>query len=127
MTQPDNVKLPCPFRFQNGQAVHSMEDWHRRRDEILGLTVDLEYGGMPPTPKSTVGEELHWLGPTELKAVAEITAQIEIVVVDHATVRYGSWLHIGGPVFATFFQESIDYRLAGTSCQQVTSRCRDLE
>lgn len=54
-------ELPNPFRFADGQDVHTAADWERRRRELLDLIVGIEYGGLPPTPDSTRGEELHAL------------------------------------------------------------------
>ncbi len=37
-------------------------EWRRRRQEILDLVVDLEYGGMPPQPETLTVEQLHMAG-----------------------------------------------------------------
>jgi hypothetical protein len=52
-------ELPNPFRFESGEPVRTAADWARRRDEIRKLILEIEYGGLPPTPQATRAEELH--------------------------------------------------------------------
>jgi hypothetical protein len=52
-------ELPDLFRFENGGLVRNQEDWRRRRSEIAASIVDIEYGGLPPTPIKTTAVELH--------------------------------------------------------------------
>lgn len=52
-------RLPDPFLFRDGTRVKTVEDWRRRRDEILSDAVVLEYGGMPPKPEQILLERLH--------------------------------------------------------------------
>jgi hypothetical protein len=47
------------FRFENGDAVTSTADWSRRRQELLTLLRDVEYGPLPPAPPWVRGEELN--------------------------------------------------------------------
>lgn len=54
-----NTRLPDPFLFDDGTRVNTVEDWRRRRREWQNLIVDLEYGGLPPTPDETRYEILH--------------------------------------------------------------------
>jgi hypothetical protein len=54
-----SVELPNPFVFRDGMPVVCKDDWPMRRKELLDLCVDIEYGGMPPTPDSTALEILH--------------------------------------------------------------------
>lgn len=54
-----NAALPNPFLCAGGQQVRTLDDWRRRRRELLDLTMPLEYGGLPPTPPVTHLEELH--------------------------------------------------------------------
>jgi hypothetical protein len=59
--------LPDLFRFQDGAPVRHLEDWPRRRQELLDAILPLQYGGLPPAPRATRCEELHsstvsWLG-----------------------------------------------------------------
>lgn len=51
-------EFPDPLVFNNGQAVKTTDDWQKRRQEIIDIIVDIEYGGVPPTPESTYGELL---------------------------------------------------------------------
>ena len=55
-------KLPDPFTFEDGSKVASEEDWNRRRHEIWGPTVELQYGHMPPKPEFIEIETLHMGG-----------------------------------------------------------------
>lgn len=59
MNQVKGIELPNPFVFADGTKVGGIGDWERRRSEILELVVELEYGGMPPKPRSTRFELLH--------------------------------------------------------------------
>lgn len=59
MTENTSAELPDPFRCGDGTRVRTRAQWQRRRREIRDLIVDLEYGGLPPTPAETRGEELH--------------------------------------------------------------------
>lgn len=59
MNQESNIALPNPLRFENGNEVRTDEDWRNRRKAIQDLIVEIEYGGLPPTPSSTQAEELH--------------------------------------------------------------------
>lgn len=56
-------ELPDPFRFEGGGRVRTAADWQRRRQELIELIVGLEYGGLPPLPSATWGEELHATPP----------------------------------------------------------------
>ena len=44
-------KLPDPFTFEDGGKVLGTEDWERRKRELYGPVVELQYGGMPPEPE----------------------------------------------------------------------------
>jgi len=44
-------KLPDVFTFEDGTRVKTVEDWRRRRQEIIDTAVELEFGGMPPVPE----------------------------------------------------------------------------
>jgi hypothetical protein len=47
------------FRFENGERVRTLADWRRRRQELLKLVLEIEYGRLPPAPPGTAGEFLH--------------------------------------------------------------------
>jgi hypothetical protein len=55
----DPLELQNPFLMRDGSVVRSPREWGARRQEILDLVVATEYGGLPPVPERTVGEELH--------------------------------------------------------------------
>lgn len=63
-----NKELPNPFIFQNGQALSTIADWPRRRQEILNLLLDMEYGQLPPNSGNTIAELLHTTQTPILKA-----------------------------------------------------------
>ncbi len=44
-------KLPDVFTFEDGGRVKTVEDWRRRRQEIIDTALELEFGGMPPKPE----------------------------------------------------------------------------
>jgi len=52
-------KLPDVFTFEDGTRVKTVEDWRRRRQEIIDTAVELEFGGMPPKPERFVLETMH--------------------------------------------------------------------
>ncbi|MDQ1255605.1 MAG: hypothetical protein QG656_197 [Candidatus Hydrogenedentes bacterium] len=43
-------ELPDPFLMNDGTRVTSPEEWRGRRDEIVELLLDIEYGHVPPSP-----------------------------------------------------------------------------
>jgi hypothetical protein len=47
-------ELPDPFRMNDGSYVKTREDWMRRRQEIVALLEDYEYGHAPAAPPVTV-------------------------------------------------------------------------
>jgi hypothetical protein len=50
--------LPDLFRFEDGGRVRTVADWRRRRQELLDLVLDVEYGRLPP-PGRTEAQLLH--------------------------------------------------------------------
>jgi hypothetical protein len=52
-------ELPDLFEFANGERVRSVEDWRRRRAELLDSVMEIEYGQLPPQPAGVRGELLH--------------------------------------------------------------------
>lgn len=56
---PMGSELPDLLRFADGTAVDTPAAWLRRRREIADLILDIEYGGLPPTPAETTLETLH--------------------------------------------------------------------
>jgi hypothetical protein len=54
-------ELPDLFLFQDGTRVQSVADWDRRRRELLGQLLDIEYGHLPPVPMH-MGVELIFAG-----------------------------------------------------------------
>jgi len=52
-------QLPDPFRCDDGTRVHNAVQWQQRRREIREQIVEMEYGGLPPTPAETRWELLH--------------------------------------------------------------------
>jgi dienelactone hydrolase len=59
MTDTHNAELPDPFRFQSGRRVKSVADWRKRRRELTDAVIEIEYGGLPPSPSGVTGEVLH--------------------------------------------------------------------
>ncbi|MFW6132305.1 MAG: hypothetical protein ACOC8F_00295 [Planctomycetota bacterium] len=53
------AELPDPFLLSDGTRVRTVDDWRRRREEIRELIVDVEYGGLPPTPSGVTAQPLH--------------------------------------------------------------------
>jgi dienelactone hydrolase len=51
-------ELPDLFRFKDGTRVQSRADWPRRRAEIAGAIVPVEYGEIPPPVPATTRLEL---------------------------------------------------------------------
>ena len=52
-------ELPNPFVFRDGRPVRTAGDWKERRKEIQEIIVNIEYGGLPPTPSGIEIERLH--------------------------------------------------------------------
>lgn len=68
--------LPDLLHFQDGRAVQWPEDWPRRRQELLDAVLPLEYGGLPPAPRATGGEELHASTVSRLGGARYITCRV---------------------------------------------------
>lgn len=51
-------KLPDPFLFADGTRAANLDDWQRRRQEILDEVITTEFGGMPPKPDQIEVEPL---------------------------------------------------------------------
>ena len=58
MSASINAEIPDLFRFEDGTRVRDEGDWRRRRAELLGLIMDIEYGTLP-SPGTVTGEVLH--------------------------------------------------------------------
>ena len=50
--------LPNLFVFRDGTPVVTLDDWMRRREELLCDAIGLEFDGMPPKPESVRVEHL---------------------------------------------------------------------
>ena len=60
-------ELPKLMTFDDGRAVLSKDDWHRRREEIYKTAIELQYGTMPPKPEFVEVEVLYNQGPLSCK------------------------------------------------------------
>ncbi|MFO0968114.1 MAG: hypothetical protein U0793_21370 [Gemmataceae bacterium] len=70
--------LPNPFRFANGSAVRTPEDWRRRQTEIKALFEDYIYGHMPPKPeKMSVRRGERRVDEASKVALQSLTADFE--------------------------------------------------
>ena len=76
MTHHEPAPLPDLFCFQDGTRVQHPEDWPARRQELLDAIIPLEYGGLPPTPRATWGEELHTSTVSRLGGARYITFRV---------------------------------------------------
>lgn len=68
MNTSKNHELPDLFRFNDGSRVRSPSEWTRRREELLGQILDIEYGRLPPAPEQTAVEPLFTTGWRRLSA-----------------------------------------------------------
>ena len=68
--------LPDPLVFQDGKPVKSAKDWKRRREELITLFQENEYGRNPKLPKSA-GSEIFDLDRKALGGTA-IRKQVSI-------------------------------------------------
>ncbi|MBM4459173.1 MAG: hypothetical protein FJ011_15660 [Chloroflexi bacterium] len=68
--------LPDLFTFRDGARIQRSGDWPRRRQELLDAIVPLEYGGLPPKPHTTRGEELHTSAVRRLESAHYITCRV---------------------------------------------------
>ena len=69
--------LPDLFRLADGTAVTTASAWLRRRKEIADLIVDIEYGGLPPTPATTTLETLHLSSVRALPGVRFMSCRVQ--------------------------------------------------
>lgn len=51
-----NTKLPNPFKFNDGSAVTTQDDWECRRAQILSLVQGYEGGALPGKPSSLTAQ-----------------------------------------------------------------------
>ncbi len=60
--KPENFpaieELPDPFLFLDGSQVQTQEDWARRRNEIMVLILDIQYGHLPDAPGNVKQERV---------------------------------------------------------------------
>jgi len=56
---PTFLELPDPFCSGDGMRVPTAMQWPQRRQEMRDQIVEIEYGGLPPTPEETRWELLH--------------------------------------------------------------------
>ena len=77
------VELANPFVFADGAPVATVADWHRRRRELHDLVVELEYGGLPPTPAWTGSEELHTASANSAAPGARLISLRVVTGADH--------------------------------------------
>ena len=70
-------KLPDPFTFNDGSKVRTKEDWCKRREEIWGPTVELQYGKQPPAPEFLEVEPLYYGGNGKINSYRIITGTKE--------------------------------------------------
>ena len=52
-------ELPDPFLFDDGHRVATVDDWKARRQEMYKDVIELQYGTMPPAPKSVTVEPMY--------------------------------------------------------------------
>ncbi|NQT18556.1 MAG: hypothetical protein HQ592_02545 [Planctomycetes bacterium] len=86
MNQHTNVELPNPFLFADGRKVRTTEDWLCRRKELRDLVVEIEYGGLPPTPSGVSGEALHT--HKEARFLDSSFTQYRIINNDHPSFHF---------------------------------------
>lgn len=60
---PRIAELPDPFLMADGSRVKSVEDWGRRRKELIDLVLTYEYGELPPLVTNVKGTVVD-AGPT---------------------------------------------------------------
>ena len=56
---PAAPDLPDRFLCRDGTRVHTVQDWSRRRQEILGILLTHEYGPLPAVPGTLRCDTLH--------------------------------------------------------------------
>ena len=56
------------LEFEDGTPVRCAEDWQKRREEVYRYAVELQYGKMPPAPKSVKVEPLYLGGNKKLSS-----------------------------------------------------------
>ncbi|MBQ7868684.1 MAG: hypothetical protein IJ354_11170 [Clostridia bacterium] len=82
-------KLPDLFTFDNGQKVTCIDDWKKRRKELMKTVVTLQYGQFPPEPEFLEVEPL---------TLPEIVGRMNIIRVHTGTrshpVSFTVYAHI---------------------------------
>jgi hypothetical protein len=52
------LNLPKLFKFDDGSTVENVNDWERRRDEIIDVILKEEYGTIPPRPDNVFVKDM---------------------------------------------------------------------
>ena len=77
--------LPDPFLFDEGHRVKSIDDWPKRREQMLEAIVNLEYGGIPPAVRAH-GQLLYQV--LSKRPYSARTAQYHVVLDHDSRLRF---------------------------------------
>ena len=72
----DQSSSPICSAFETAHACSALRIGQRRRQELLDAIIPLEYGGLPPAPRATWGEELHTSTVSHLGGARYITCRV---------------------------------------------------
>ena len=81
------------FTFQDGRRVQDANGWQARRRELRETILNVEYGGLPPTPAGVTGEQLHVHQSKQLGADAWMY-QYRVVNQDHPSFHFRLDLYV---------------------------------
>ena len=78
MTHPESIQLPDLLTFRDGRRVEHPAAWPTRRQELMDAFLSLQYGGLPPQPSLTRGEELHTNEAVGVDGARDITYRVGV-------------------------------------------------
>jgi len=106
-------EFPDVLRFENGERVKTAQDWAARREEIYRMTVDLQYGGMPPEPEFLTVEPLFVSGRISSYRIhtgrrdKEITFIMQIVMPAKRQTKYPAVIDGDGCFPYVYLEDSL--------------------
>jgi hypothetical protein len=57
---PVRATMPDPLVAEGGQRITTVAQWRLRREQMIQILEEYEYGHMPPPPGNVKGQALPW-------------------------------------------------------------------
>ncbi len=79
------AELPNPLVDEDGSPLQHRDDWPQRRNEIASKVIDIQYGGLPPAPKSI---DVELLNRSRQRPYEAFYSQYRIVHGEHRELHF---------------------------------------